>query len=68
MNEKIFIGKSISMNYAVFKSQLDSLNELVNSPNPDLNIIEQKLMEIVPTFHRKPLQSIVMPMKEYVNV
>lgn len=54
-NKKIFIGKKIAMDYHVFTTQLRELKLLVNdSANPS-EVIEKKLMEIVPTFRRSPV-------------
>jgi len=52
LNEKIFIGNAIHMDYAEFKSQLDELKELVENENVTPESVEKKLKEIVPTFKR----------------
>ena len=52
LNEKIFIGKPISMDYNVFKTQLDELNGLVNKDGITPDEVEKKLHEVVPTFKR----------------
>lgn len=52
LNEKIFIGNAIRMNYDEFKAQLDELNELVEKEDVTPKSIEKKLHEIVPTFVR----------------
>lgn len=51
-NKKIFIGKTIPMDYEHFQRQLEELKEIVNAPTVSSDIVESKLMEIVPTFHR----------------
>lgn len=52
LNEKIFIGSPIKMDYSEFKEQLDNLNELVNGDDVAPCDVEKMLMEIVPTFKR----------------
>ncbi len=52
LNEKIFIGNAIRMNYDEFKAQLDELKELVEKEDVTPKSIEKKLHEIVPTFIR----------------
>lgn len=52
LNEKIFIGSPIKMDYSEFKEQLDSLSELVNGDDVAPCDVEKMLMEIVPTFKR----------------
>lgn len=52
LNEKIFIGNAIRMNYDEFKTQLDELKELVEKEDVTPKSIEKKLHEIVPTFIR----------------
>lgn len=51
-NKKIFIGKSIPMNYTRFRQQLEELHAIVNDPAVTPEAVEEKLMEIVPTFRR----------------
>lgn len=51
-NRKIFIGKTIPMDYEHFQHQLEELSDIVNAPSVSSDVIESKLMEIVPTFHR----------------
>jgi len=51
-NKKIFIGKSIPMNYTRFQQQLEELHAIVNDPAVTPEAVEEKLMEIVPTFRR----------------
>lgn len=52
LNEKIFIGKPIAMDYNEFKSQLDLLAYIVNKDGVTPIEVEEKLREIVPTFKR----------------
>ncbi len=51
-NKKIFIGKQIDFDHDVFVGQLDELRAICEDPATDPITVEQKLMEIVPTFHR----------------
>ena len=51
-NKKIYIGKSIPMNYTRFQQQLEELHAIVNDPAVTPEAVEEKLMEIVPTFRR----------------
>ena len=53
-NKKIFIGKTIPMDYDCFIHQLDELRNLAEDPGNSPAVIEQKMMEIVPTFRRTP--------------
>lgn len=59
LNRKIYIGSAIAMNSDTFCRQLDELHTLVYRPDVTSREVEQKLMEIVPTFKRaaytKPL-------------
>lgn len=50
MSEKIYIGKTIPMDYKVFEEQLRELSEIADGG--DCALVEKKLMEIVPTFKR----------------
>ena len=50
MNEKIYIGQTIPMDYARFENQLNELRDISDEGNPAL--VEKKLAEIVPTFKR----------------
>ncbi len=52
LNEKIFIGSPIKMDYSEFKNQIDELKELVNRENVTPEEVEAMLMQIVPTFKR----------------
>lgn len=52
LNEKIFIGKAISMDYSIFKTNLEELDELVNKDGVTPIEVEEKIKEIVPTFKR----------------
>ncbi|MBQ2848024.1 MAG: polysaccharide biosynthesis protein [Clostridia bacterium] len=52
LNEKIFIGKPIIMDYADFQNQLDELNELVNKSDVTPDEVEEMLHKFVPTFKR----------------
>lgn len=52
LNEKIFIGKPIAMDYNKFRNQLDELDKLVNKDGVTPIEVEDKLHEIVPTFKR----------------
>ncbi|MBQ8512125.1 MAG: polysaccharide biosynthesis protein [Clostridia bacterium] len=52
LNEKIFIGSPISMDYAEFKKQLSELKLLVNEDGVTPEAVEAKMKEIVPTFIR----------------
>lgn len=52
LNEKIFIGQPITMDYAEFRKQLDELDLLVNKEEITPLEVEDKLHEIVPTFKR----------------
>lgn len=50
MNEKIYIGKTIPMDYSRFEDELRELYEIADSGN--CAAVEKKLAEIVPTFKR----------------
>lgn len=52
LNQKIFIGTPIKMDYDEFRSQLDSLRELVCRNDVTPSEVEEMLKEIVPTFKR----------------
>lgn len=52
LNQKIFIGNPIKMDYAEFKNQLDELKELVNKEGVEPEEVEEMLKSIVPTFKR----------------
>lgn len=52
LNQKIFIGNPIKMDYNEFKNQLDNLKELVNEKDVTPSEVETMLQEIVPTFKR----------------
>ncbi len=54
LNEKIYIGKKIPMDYEQFRTQLEELHMLANDTSTPYAVLEQKLAEIVPTFHRNP--------------
>lgn len=65
LNRKIYIGSAIAMNSDTFCRQLDELHTLVYRPDVTSREVEQKLMEIVPTFKRaaytKPLLKAYQP-------
>lgn len=50
MNEKIYIGQTIPMDYNRFENQLTELRDIADEGNPIA--VEKKLAEIVPTFKR----------------
>ncbi len=50
MNEKIYIGKTIPMDYSRFEDDLRELYDIADSG--DCAAVEKKLAEIVPTFKR----------------
>lgn len=52
LNQKIFIGSPIKMDYEEFKIQLDELNGLVNKEGVEPQEVEEMLKSIVPTFKR----------------
>ncbi len=52
LNQKIFIGNPIKMDYNEFKNQLDNLEGLVNGNDVSPAEVEEMLKEIVPTFKR----------------
>ncbi len=52
LNQKIFIGSPIKMDYSEFKKQLDELKETVNKDNVEPAEVEEMLKTIVPTFKR----------------
>lgn len=52
LNQKIFIGNPIKMDYKKFEIRLDALNELVNKQDVTPMEVEMMLKEIVPTFRR----------------
>jgi len=53
-NKKIYIGKTIPMDYEHFLCQLDELRDMVEDPANSPAVIEEKMREIVPTFRRTP--------------
>lgn len=53
-NKKIFIGKTIPMDYDKFIRQLSELHDVVENPDNSPEIIEKKIMELVPSFCRTP--------------
>lgn len=53
-NKKIFIGRTIPMDYDTFIRQLSELHDVVEDPESSPAVIEKKIMELVPTFHRTP--------------
>lgn len=57
-NKKIFIGKKIDFDHDTFVLQLDELRALAEDPSSTPQMIEKKLMEIVPTFKRNPVTEI----------
>lgn len=54
MSEKIYIGKTIPMDYNRFASELEELRDIAESG--DCAEVERKLAEIVPTFKRVPAE------------
>lgn len=52
LNQKIFIGNPIKMDYDEFKLQLENLRTLVNTAGVEPSDVEEMLREIVPTFVR----------------
>ena len=50
MNEKIYIGQTIPMDYNRFENQLNELRDIADEGDPIA--VEKKLAEIVPTFKR----------------
>ncbi|MBE6771497.1 MAG: polysaccharide biosynthesis protein [Ruminococcaceae bacterium] len=52
LNEKIFIGNAIHMDYEKFQKQLDELGMIVETADVTPEQVEDKLKEIVPTFKR----------------
>lgn len=52
LNQKIFIGNPIKMDYEEFKNQLGELKELVNREGVTSSEVEELLKMIVPTFNR----------------
>lgn len=52
LNQKIFIGNPIKMDYEEFKDQLGELKELVNREGVTSSEVEELLKMIVPTFNR----------------
>lgn len=52
LNEKIFIGSPIKMDYSDFKAQLEELQLLVNKADVEPSEVEQMLKFMVPTFKR----------------
>ena len=52
LNQKIFIGNPIKMDYKDFESHLEDLNELVNRQDVTSSEVEELLKDIVPTFSR----------------
>ena len=50
MNEKIYIGQTIPMDYNRFENQLTELRDIADEGNPIA--VEKKLAEIVPKFKR----------------
>ncbi len=52
LNEKIFIGSAIQMDYAGFENELMQLKELCEKKDVTPAEVEKKLKEIVPTFKR----------------
>ena len=50
MNEKIYIGQTIHMDYNRFENQLNELRDIADEGDPIA--VEKKLAEIVPTFKR----------------
>lgn len=52
LNQKIFIGNPIKMDYDEFKLQLENLRTLVNTAGVEQSDVEEMLREIVPTFVR----------------
>lgn len=52
LNQKIFIGSPIRMDYTEFKHQLDELDCLVNKEGVESDEVEEMLKIIVPTFKR----------------
>ena len=52
LNQKIFIGSPIRMDYTEFKHQLDELDSLVNKEGVESEEVEEMLKIIVPTFKR----------------
>lgn len=53
-NKKIFIGKTIPMDYDTFIRQLSELHDVVEDPASTPAVIENKMKELVPTFKRTP--------------
>lgn len=51
VNKKIYIGKTIPMDYRVFEKQLEELRGVAESG--DSRLVEEELMKMVPTFHRR---------------
>lgn len=62
-NKKIFIGRTIPMDYDRFIRQLSELHDVVEDPENSPEVIEKKMMELVPTFQRTP-QTPAEPEKE----
>ena len=52
LNEKIFIGSAIQMDYNAFTESLASLKTVAEREGVTPSDVEAKLMELVPTFHR----------------
>ena len=52
LNEKIFIGSAIQMDYNAFTESLASLKTVAEREGVTPSVVEAKLMELVPTFHR----------------
>ena len=57
LNEKIFIGSPIKMDYSEFRTQLDALETLVNKEYVEPCEVEEMLKHIVPTFKRFELKN-----------
>lgn len=58
LNKKIHIGRKIDFDHDLFVRQLEELRVLADGCTGNFAEIEQKVMEIVPTFKRNPLSSV----------
>ena len=58
LNKKIYIGQKIDFDHDMFVRQLEELRLLADDCTGNFAEIEQKVMEIVPTFKRSPLSCV----------
>ena len=50
-HNKIFIGELSDITYSELESKLDKLRAVIKSEDTPLNIMEQTIREVVPTYH-----------------